>query len=111
MAEVTRDKSQAAELDAFEAMLRPHLARLIDTYGEFTDRLDKHDREYFLLTAMQWLFEHRLEINSATAISRLWVTALEFTSRLRASWRIDVSFAGVKTGEKWIRPTQLRRTS
>lgn len=97
--------------DAFEAAIfkPPHLVRLIDLYGEFTDRLDKNDRSYFLVRAMDRFWETRDMIKVMNDIGRLWVMALDWTAALRPRWRVDISFAGRKIGEQWATPKQLRR--
>lgn len=100
-----------AERSEFEAQVfrAPHLVRLLDVTGEFTGRLDNHDREFFLTTAMERFYSRRVEINSANDIYRVWVKVLESIASGRSQWLVATSFAGRKTGEEWVKPSQLRR--
>jgi hypothetical protein len=108
MAGITaRDEAARA---AFEDSLyhTGHLARMIEVSGEFVGRLDNADRGYFIAAAMEKLWERRQAVASGNDLTRQWVAALEDTAATRALWKVSISFAGVKTGEKWVKARQLR---
>lgn len=108
--EAKRILKESEEREVFEATIfrPPHLARMLDVCGEFTGRLDNQDREYVVQYAVDKLWEHRGEIDSQNSILRLWVKALNTAAYSRSGWLIAVTFAGRKTGEKWVKPGQLR---
>lgn len=101
----TEDR-ETFERDIFKP---PHLARMLDVAGEFTGRLDKADREWFLCAAMEQLWEMRESVKVMNDINRLWVLALEETAWVRPYWIVAISHFGVKVGTERVKSAHLRR--
>lgn len=102
------DLASTEDRETFEREIfrPPHLARLLDITGEFTGRLDKADREFFLTRASDMFWENRAAIKVANDIPRLWVAALQELAKGRRCWRI---WSGVEW--RWVAYGQLRRKS
>lgn len=95
----------------FERQLRgpPHAARLIERSRPFVGALDKTDRAMLLEWALERLWETRQEIEANKDLLTAWADALAFAAALRPRWRVAKTFAGVCTGYRWVKGTQLGR--
>lgn len=97
--------------ETFEATIfkPPHLARMLERFGEFTGRLDSADREFFLTSAVDRLYERREEIKTSNDVEQLWVSVLTDVAFTRPRWHVAVGHWGVAVGKEWVKSIHLRK--
>jgi hypothetical protein len=90
------------EYRAFVSAMTDRMQILAEITSHYTGKLDKEQSDYFIETALEWMWEFRKALNNPTLVRKRWTTACNFAAKSRDTWTVRTI-----TGDKIVPGTEL----